>query len=237
MTAEKYNKEIKELFDKWKNKPEKCGINHKDNVFVKDGIIDPEIWFDSEVRPLFLLKEAYGWENDADLVSDYLKKEDKKLGLTWRRVSQWTYGILNTSIEKLPVFKKSAEYSDGNNVWLKRIAVMNIKKSNGKKTSDSADIYAYASNDREELLEQLKIFDPTVIVCGYTYEYLELITGESIKKDQGNNENWYYYMEINNHPVIVLDYYHPANEYPDLLNFYGLVNIYQQALKNNSENN
>ena len=38
-------------------------------------------------------------------------------------------------------------------------------------------------------------------------------------------------MEINNHSVIVIDYYHPANQFPDLLNYYGLMNIYQLALR------
>ena len=30
--------------------------------------------------------------------------------------------------------------------------------------------------------------------------------------------------------VLVLDYFHPAVRYPELLTYYGLVNIYQQAL-------
>ena len=30
-----------------------------------------------------------------------------------------------------------------------------------------------------------------------------------------------------------IDYYHPANRFPDLLNYYGLVNIYQQAIIEN----
>jgi hypothetical protein len=32
--------------------------------------------------------------------------------------------------------------------------------------------------------------------------------------------------------VLVLDYYHPAVYYPALLTYYGIANIYQQALIN-----
>jgi len=33
--------------------------------------------------------------------------------------------------------------------------------------------------------------------------------------------------------VLVVDYYHPAARYPEILSYYGLVNIHQQALINN----
>ena len=44
-------------------------------------------------------------------------------------------------------------------------------------------------------------------------------------------DNWYYYSDvIGGKERLFIDYYHPANRYPTLLNYYGLVNIYQQAL-------
>ena len=55
--------------------------------------------------------------------------------------------------------------------------------------------------------------------------------GTEIKDYDHPNENWFYKTRLNDHDVIVLDYYHPANQYPDLLNYYGLLGIYQQALK------
>ena len=234
MKSKEYVETTKKMFSKWKNKPAENGVNHKDSVFVSDGIVNPDIWYKNNVRLLFLLKEAYGGTEDWDLAKDLLKT-NKSLGPTWKRVSQWTYGILNTSIKSIPGFKKSSEFSKGNNEWLNKIAVMNCKKSNGKSTSTSDDIKNYTCTDQKELLEQLKVIDPTVIVCGYTYENLEIIIGQKLKKIYGNNENWFYSFMINNHTVIVLDYYHPANDYPDLLNFYGLVGIYQQALKSKDD--
>lgn len=41
-------------------------IDHSSNIFIRDGIICPQQWFSEsrKVRPLFLLKEAYGGNED-----------------------------------------------------------------------------------------------------------------------------------------------------------------------------
>ena len=80
------------------------------------------------------------------------------------------------------------------------------------------------------------MINPTVIVCGYTMDLLEKILGVKIKKQR--NRNLYYYTEINGKRIIILDYYHPASQYPDIMNYYALVNIYHLALRDlNKENN
>ena len=72
----------KHLFSDWKKQegtveqimnkvPATFTINHRDNVFIQDGVVCPEQWFSQKVRPLFLLKEAYGGKDDWDL-TDYL---------------------------------------------------------------------------------------------------------------------------------------------------------------------
>lgn len=49
-----------------------------------------------------------------------------------------------------------------------------------------------------------------------------------------NNEtrcdNWYYYLDVCGRKRLFIDYYHPGNRWPDLINYYGLLGIYQQAL-------
>ena len=90
------------------------------------------------------------------------------------------------------------------------------------------EIRAYAQFDREELLRELELCDPTVIVCGYTASVMDIIFKTSVRKDR--NENLFYHIQLNGHDVLVLDYWHPANQYPDVMNYYGLMSIYQQAL-------
>lgn len=229
MTADAYRNEIQELFTRWKNKTEHEDIFHQKHVFITDGVVCPERWFGQEIRPLFLLKEAYNGTADWSLIDDHLLRENKKMSHVWSTVCRWTEGLLNTTTTAIPDFQPKSRYQKYGNETLKRIAVVNVKKSCGKSSSKMDEINRYASYDKEELRRELELCDPTIIVCGYTISSLSIILQNDIKKTP--NDNWFYWVELNQHPVLVLDYYHPANQYPDLMNYYGLMHIYQLALK------
>lgn len=227
--ADKYRTDIELLFQGWKNKVPSNGIDHGKSVFIRDGVVCPEQWFSQKIRPLFLLKEAYHETGDWDLIRDHLLTNEK-MGkhITWKRVSQWTRGLLHTSNTYLCPFADEAAMHCFGNEQLRRIAVVNVKKSNGAKGSGKDDILQYAEYDFAELRQELELIDPTIIVCGYTISSLDIIMGYNIRDRQ--NSNRYYFMRLNDHDVIVLDYYHPSNRYPDIMNYYGLTGSYQQAL-------
>lgn len=232
-----YSTKARELFNKWKNiqgittlsENQTLQINHKDNVFIRDGVVCPEIWFSQDIRPLFLLKEAYGGEGDWDLAKDHLLMA-RRIDKIWERVSDWTKGLFATTRAEIPPFiKDNPETAEYNNEYLKKIAVVNIKKSGGKTSSDIDEIDAYAKFDKERLLEQIELCDPTIIICGYTSYFLETIIDKNYREPY--NHQLFYKIELNGHPVLVLDYWHPANHYPDIMNYHGLLGIYQQAIK------
>ena len=229
MRADVYRQEIEKLFSEWKNQNEPGDICHLNNVFISDGVVCPERWFKQEIRPLFLLKEAYNGTTDWSLVYDHLLSEDKKMSHLWSNVCRWTEGLMNTTDTMIPAFRSELGYQNYGNEVLKQIAVVNVKKSDGKHTSEMDEINYYADCDRDKLRKELELCDPTIIVCGYTISSLNIIMKKDIKEVY--NDNWFYWIELNHHPILVIDYYHPANHYPDLLNYYGLMNIYQQALK------
>ena len=53
----------------------------------------------------------------------------------------------------------------------------------------------------------------------------------SIKDDENRCDNWYYFSDvIGSRERLIIDYYHSANQYPALINYYGIIGIYQQAL-------
>ena len=73
MNVKIYETETKKLFDEWKKE-----ATH--SPFVTDGVMRPEQWFSQDVRPLFLLKEAYGGDCDWDLAKDHvipMQKQDR----------------------------------------------------------------------------------------------------------------------------------------------------------------
>lgn len=233
-----YCKDKDLLFRQWKEK--KSDYKQSKEVFVTDGVVCPEKWFSQSVRPLFLLKEAYTGNEDWDLIKDgILNKNEPIMPPVWKRVSQWTKGIMDTTEHDIPSFEEDLETRKRGNSYLKQCAVVNVKKIAGKSNSKMDIINDYAVRDRNELFEELKLCDPTVIICGYTISSLNLIFSKNnsyhdgpIKFYDTPNDNWFYYIKLNGHTVIVIDYYHPSNQFPDLMNYYGLLNIYQLAMKN-----
>lgn len=210
-------------------------IGHSSNVFIRDGIICLEQWFSQsqKVRPLFLLKEAYGGDKDWDLVQDHLMGQEKIIKM-WNRISHWTYGLCATSADCIASYIPDLPVGSFGNTYLRQAAAVNIRKSGGEKNSSIDVIRSYADFDAKRLLEQLQLCDPTVIVCCYTGSALDIIwkeaTGRVVRTPY--NENLYYTIRLNQRDVLVLDYWHPANQYPDIMNYYSLMVIYQMALKN-----
>ena len=236
-----YHERANDLFEKWKKstgtvsyqvkrKTQTLHIDHKNSVFIRDGVVCPEQWFSQPVRPLFLLKEAYGGNEDWDLIADHLFPTHP-ISKMWKRISMWTKGLFSTTEKSIaPFVEDDPSVINYGNVYLKQIAVINVKKSGGDKSSDMNIVRAYADFDKDRLKEQLILCDPTVIVCGYTASTLDIIFDEPVRKEY--NQNLAYHITLNGHDVLVLDYWHPANQYPDIMNYYGLMSIYQQALKN-----
>lgn len=235
--VESYIEQSNHLFKEWKGKTisgdielskDHLVIDHRNSVFIKDGVVCPKKWFSNNIRPLYLLKEAYGGDKDWDLIKEWLLS-DNQMTKMWNRVAQWTVGLMSTTSTTINPYSKYKSGTFVENEILSNIAVINIKKSKGTKNSNWEEIEKYAEYDRIELLQEIEICDPTIIVCGYTSKPLEIILGNNFRKEW--NQNCFYHVALNNHDVLVIDYWHPANQYPDIMNYYTLMNIYQLALK------
>lgn len=221
------------LFESWKNKPKETIIinnneyiiSHKNSSFVKDGIVNHSEWIKNEnLKIMFFLKEAY-YEQDSSLVEDINKKAPWGM---WQKISQWIFGLEKTTENHIePLIKKI--YFAENNSFLQKIAIVNIKKSNGNSTSNMEEITAYAKADKDYIKKQIEIINPKIIICGNTYNFLKNILHE--ENLPHINENRFTIVDLFGEEVIIINYYHPANRYPDILNYYGLLAIYQQALK------
>lgn len=225
-----------ELFDLWKSKEpvtymvgeNSISINHRTNIFITDGIVNQDHWNEIDnKRILFILKEAYGGDKDWSLTE--LLQTNAPWGSIWKRVVEWTYGITNTTINEIPRYAPDKIDFGQNNIWLNRIAILNIKKSDGKPNSDMEEIKAYSVFDKKEILKQVEIINPSIIVCGGNGDIVDALFDNVIKKVKC--DNWYYIPELPGKKRIILDYYHPANQFPALANYYSITNIYQLALK------
>lgn len=183
----------------------------------------------------FFLKEAYTKGIDTDWsLTEWLASG--AMTRMWGIVAEWTYGIRNTTPEYIP-HKPQLNRSEKAEL-LRTVSIVNVKKSNGNVNSDYVDLLHYTMADRTFLKRELDILSPTVIVCGNNSSLLRLLYGAELQEDgqvSAEGDIPYKFMRENGYAVvgnqIILDYYHPANQYPSILNYYTVCGLYQQALK------
>lgn len=212
-----YEKEHNEIYNRYREK-----YADRNSYLILDGIVDIENY----EGILFLLKEAYANEQEFD-------EWDLAQGLAatgpwgmWHHVAKWTYGLLNTDKDHIARYCNLS--NDDRNALLRKISVVNVKKVNGTSSSEYEDLLQYTTSNIEILRREINHVQPKIIVCGGTFDFLKQIYGLEIER---SNDNWYYWLDLENMKnILVLDYFHPAVRYPELLTYYGLTNIYQQAL-------
>ena len=236
-TKNEYETENKSLMDEFKQ-AYKTDPSTNIKSFVEDGIVNPDKWFSDNQKYkgkkiLFLLKETHSDESwpFVEWLSKLaeFKNIDHRILHLWKRVVQWTYGLINTDTQKIAPFCYE-EFEHNLSEYINNIAVVNVKKTGGGASAnmDVIQVHAKNKNYKDLLKRQIKLIDPDIIVCGYTFGALNEILG-GVSKDWNANR-FYYSKAFGDRERLILDYYHPANRYPDILNYYSLAAIYQQAL-------
>lgn len=215
-----------QLFHEWQAK-----AIHAGSVFNLDGIVDPAEWAKQEKHILFVLKEAYHSDEYPspvyDLTQDLRDYAPWKGDTVWRRVAEWANGILLSGPDSMESYRKLSDAEA--NAVLRRIAIVNIKKSHGTPQSDPDDLRHFAEADKELLYRQIELIEPDIIVCGNTFEFLNIVIGTHdtpIDREGQHSDNWHYRWRDR----MILDYYHPAALYPAQLLYYGLLGCYRDAL-------
>ncbi|UYZ38010.1 hypothetical protein OD350_10170 [Clostridium beijerinckii] len=203
------NKE-NELFKRWQ-----ASKNYK--TIAKDGVIDPEHWKLEQYKILYVLKEVNYYEEDFDL-REFLKNGGSSTyWKTWNNIARWTKAILEGGDYLRNVSK------DEKTKWLSRIAAINLKKVGGKSEADDGEIREYAINDSKELLEQIGLYNPDIIICcgrgngknaDLLYENVFQVEGKESKLStwqppiEGYN---YFYVQLDGDEkkIPVVSFYHP----------------------------
>lgn len=202
--------------------------------FISDGAVNPDLYEQSQLKIVFFLKEAYTKSQDGDwCLTKWLN--NGAMTRMWGTVAEWVYGIRNTTVTTIPP-RPQLTHSEKTQL-LKTIAIVNVKKSNGNASSNYEDLLYYAQTDCAYLKRELDILKPDVIVCGNNSSLLRVLYGASVQGNKVSSDGRIdaEAMRKNGYALvgeqIVIDYYHPANQYPAMLNYYTVCSLYQQALK------
>ena len=143
----------------------------------------------------------------------------------WRKVAIWTQAIYNAFNDNICEYDDEVLRSKEKAI-IDRIAVVNVKKSNGGSESEYEDLKKYALEDRLEIKRELEIIQPDIIVCGNNLSLLKLVLGEELQ----NDDTWDNMLALWK-DTLVIDYYHPAVHYPNRVNYYALMAICDVARK------
>jgi hypothetical protein len=212
-------KQLDNLFDKWK-----LGRSEYTS-FILDGIFDYEKW-GSQKKILFLMKESHSMDSNDDLAKHIIDraKSDENLWSIWKNVALWTYCINLTDENKVALYKEltNPEQLD----LLSSIAFVNVKKENGESISNNDKIAQYAIDDRCFLKKQIEIINPEIIICCYTMQSYENIYSLEKSKFHRYTEGVYFHENR-----VIIDFYHPANRFPRMMNFYTIGALYHQYLR------
>ena len=151
-------KQLNELFAKWKAE------NYEGEQFLKDGIVNEDLYQLSKKKILFIAKES----NDQTKKDwDYREWWNEVLKYSFSyRIAEWSYGILND----FPIYDKIWEQDGAAHNAIKHIAFMNVKKSGGFGSADYDEILEHIKNNIKFLHEQIDIIDPDLIILGVSYD-------------------------------------------------------------------
>lgn len=151
------------LFKSWQERE-----HHVDKLFITDGIVDSEAWNQANHKVLFILKEAYDThrtEGTWDL-SDLIRRK-KVSGRTFKPLAQWAYGIQH--VLKNRQIAEFQEHGEEVEKALISSAVINLKKSSGKKSSNRKNLLRYVEKDWDLVSRQIEIIKPDIVICGRTW--------------------------------------------------------------------
>lgn len=206
----------KEIFEK---------LRKIDPSIVEDGIVSEEEYLDSKYKIVYIMKEVNGgsgWN-----LKDFLYNGGRSQ--TWDNVARWTEGLLNINQEY------NWSYLEENNekrrkYYLKKIGVINLKKTPGHHTSEYKKISKAASENRNLIKKQVDMYNPDIIICcgtadDFVKNYLEskLVNWKMTKRG-------IQYIKCNN--KIIVSFAHPEARIRDAYLYYALIDGAREILVN-----
>lgn len=181
--AQEYRNQREELMQKWELECRdwlECENGAPiDATFFRDGIIDPDVWFENDFRPLFVLKEVHDTAQDNRCIDFVAMQNGKDYDIwegrgMWRALGTLARGMISSMEEDGKIFPYEELYQMDLNEYrktLRRIAVINIKKLSGgsqvasNESMQTKHFSGHAGKFKANLQNQIELIDPSIIIC------------------------------------------------------------------------
>jgi len=191
-------------------------ISYDGRSAIFDGIVDVDRYLAADLKIMWILKEVNSLNDEGEwsLTKDILlnlKDDSTTSGIKsgWDKtlppVIYVTHGLLNQKI-----WKEIPDLTDDNSIadTLQDIAFINLKKVSGIGKSNDKEIKSYLKEYSSIIEKQINGYQPNVIICGGTGDFiddiLDEILGNYVEKNIENNIKFFFYKD-----VVLVYAYHP----------------------------
>ncbi len=187
--------QLNQLFDEWEQ-----SVDDYKGKFVRDGIIDEQLYQAVTPKVLFITKEPNNPEQKAGDFRDWWRDEIS-YAFSYR-LSEWSYGLLNNFPQYDDIWTKKGSAHKA----IKQIAFMNIKKNGGTGNSEYNRMMEHVKMNFEFLHRQIEIISPDIIITGTSWNELRDALFPNITWVKSG-----YDILIGKHKNSkVIDFYHPS---------------------------
>jgi len=199
--------ELEEKQEKIKRKIYEIADENYDTSPIADGIVNVQLYNESKMKILWLLKETYGDSGDYSIGQKFANQnfeKELKSSRMMKNIVHISYSLLNNFItwDDLLDVRRHPDIAK----VLNQIAYINISKIPGESKSDARFLNTAYSLWRDVLLDQIEICRPNIAIFGGTYEYYK--SDLSIPADEFKRMDYGKYALYNN--TLYFDVYHPA---------------------------
>lgn len=202
MNKDSFKQSCDEIYEKIKSLGESVVI---------DGIIDIDIYLNSPIKVMWILKETNS-EGNWSIIDNYKNHKwltECNVLMSIRRVIYASYGIMHPEIEDWADFPWS--YEEECQLALRNIAFVNINKMPGGSFADDHVIQNAYNSNRELLKLQFDTYDPDVVIFGNTLKYVNVedfgIDFNEIKRERTEKIDTHYYQCKNK---LFINAWHPS---------------------------
>lgn len=224
------------------------------NKIVPDGIVNPDQWAETNPKIVFVLKETNEQETSlTDLLNDpfsgryrtEIEEKDKRNGqivrdlrTTWLNIARWARGIIdNTTIPWEEIDHESNWYKNGyidgqQSGWLKelkKIAVINIKKTPGKAESNENELNKAVELYGGLTWKQINYYNPKIVIfCGVSSIFDTYFLKVNKIIDWLKTKTGYWYFMVKDKDTVFIQFWHPNAHFPHNMMYYTLMDIVKE---------
>lgn len=198
-----------QLFSQWQGSRE---------GFVRDGVVSEKDYLESNPKIAFILKEVNDPDGGGWDLREFIAEGGRSQ--TWDNITRWVHGIRNRkSIPNWDFYSKIT--NEFRMEILRSICAINLKKSPGTHTTDTASLNAVANEDKAYIQRQFEIYDPDMTICGGTGDLFKWVVGHASKDWKTTSRGiWWYERDANKY---VISFSHPEARVHNPLLVYGLL--------------